>query len=72
MTAKEFITKYEGWFSYVNREKLIEEMESDLQEYAEAKAKEAFEAATEVIDEDITIPSEVWKYKDYETFKQSK
>ena len=32
MTKKEFIAKYEGWFSYTRREELKKEMETDLEE----------------------------------------
>ena len=44
-------------------------MESAAELFAESKAKEAWNAAHEVIDESITIPGEVWKYPDYETYK---
>ena len=31
MTQKEFIAKYEGWFSYTHREELKKQMENDLE-----------------------------------------
>ena len=31
MTKKEFIAKYEGWFSYTRREELKKQMENDLE-----------------------------------------
>ena len=31
MTKKEFIAKYEGWFSYTHREELKKQMENDLE-----------------------------------------
>lgn len=45
MNAKDFIKKYEGWFSYVEREKLKQEMEADLQAYLKAKETETWNAA---------------------------
>ena len=31
MTKEEFISKYEGWFSYTHREELKKQMENDLE-----------------------------------------
>ena len=31
MTKQEFISKYEGWFSYTHREELKKQMENDLE-----------------------------------------
>ena len=36
MTKKEFIAKYEGWFSYTRREELKKEMETDLELVSQA------------------------------------
>ena len=65
MTAIQVFKKYGAHYYDDDEEAIIKAMD----EYAESKAKEAWNAAHEVIDESITIPGEVWKYPDYETYK---
>lgn len=36
MTKQEFISKYEGWFSYTGRDKLKKQMEADLESVIKA------------------------------------